>query len=125
MEDYLFIKYYYSLDKPVNNFQEMQVQVEDSLEEYFNGITKVYLYFIDVTFGAYLEDMAEVGHTMILSVDQKKQIANTLRESIKFSNVDLDIDNKDIYDNVLEKKAYLSNIIFNYVDLNNIIIHEE
>ena len=125
MEDYLFIKYYYSLDKPVNNFQEMQVQVEDSLEEYFNEKTKVYLYFIDVTYGAYLEDMAEVSHTMILSVDQKKKIANTLRESIKFSNVDLDIDNKDIYDNVLEKKAYLSNIIFNYVDLNNIIIHEE
>jgi hypothetical protein len=125
MEDYLFIKYYYSLDKPINNFQEMQVQVEDALEEYFKDKTKVYLYFIDVTFGAYLEDMAEVGHTMILSIEQKKHIASTLREYVKFSNADLEIDDKEIYDNVLDKKAYLSNLIFNYVDFNNIIVQGE
>lgn len=121
MENFLFIKYYYTSNEIEQMFEEMQVTVEDKIEKAFSN-TNCFFQFIDVSQSAYISDIIEVEATFSLTEADKHMIFDICKENVYFiDDLDDSPDREKLID-LYEKKHNLMYAKFREIDNDDLII---
>lgn len=122
MNNYFFIKYYYTCFNSTQLFQDLQLKIESKLEDkYKSKELKVYFQFIDTSDSSYYNDIVHIDHTFDLEQVEKEIISNTIDELIYFYD-ESDEETIDLIGDTLEKKHHLKHVIFQKIKNDDIIL---